>query len=139
MGTFHAGEALRICGLSYKQLDHTLRTGAMRDSAVSPKGAPRRFTERDLLALTLLADVLGAGVRASAVAPALRLVQDGHGIPRIERLTTAHVWTDGHHARLILRKQQQPLAARGLAYLLDLGAAAKRLRTSLRGLNEAAA
>jgi hypothetical protein len=136
---FHARDALRVAGLSYRQLDFCLRSGAIRPSRGGGRGSgsPRRFDWRDLLTLVLVGDVLRAGLRVRAVVPALLLVQRGHGLPPLDRIRNLCVWTDGSRAALVQRGRVigTPANAGPVAYLLDVAAAAERVRAGVNGLN----
>ncbi len=127
---FHARDALQISGLSYKQLDHCLRSGILRPSGGGGHGygSPRCFTQRDLVAIVLLSDVLRASIRVSAVAAALRYVQRGHGFPALTELGDAALMTDGTGVALVKGEPTSPWSStRRITYLLDLGGAAAKV------------
>lgn len=133
---FRARDAVRVSGLTYKQFDHTIRSGFMRPSGGGGRGrgSLRKFTMRDLLAFVLLADILRAGVPVRSVAPALQLVQRGQHLPPFEQLEQAAVWTNGRDARLV-RSGERPDArstSGAVNYLLNLGGAVRRLQDGLR-------
>jgi hypothetical protein len=130
---FRARVAVQASGLTYRQLDHSLRSGHLRKSRGGGhgSGSPRRFSLLDLLALALLHDALRAGVPMRVVAPALRLVQRGAGLPSVDRLSGTSIWTDGRQAAVV----PGPLAGSGhegvVRYVFDLGVVAERVRSRL--------
>lgn len=129
---FQAREALRISGLSYRQLDHVFRQKLLRLTGGGGSGVPRRFGVYDLVALALLRDALQAGIPARAVAPALRLIQQGHVLPALDRLAGTRVWCDGHAAKVVRAGAVAGKQSRSIAFLLDLGAVAERVNARLQ-------
>jgi hypothetical protein len=128
---FHAHDAVRVSGLSYKQIDYTLRSGWMRSRGGGQSGLPRIFNVYDLVAFSVLRAVLRSGVPARKVAAALRLVQRGGAHLRVDRLKDALLWTDGRAAALIRKGHSVPVKGRAVQYLLDIGAAAARVQARL--------
>jgi hypothetical protein len=132
---FFARDVIREAAITYRQLDFCLRSRAIRPSRGGGRGSGshRRFDWRDLLTLILVGDVLRAGLRVQAVAPALRLVQRGRGLPPLQRLRGIAVLTDGRRAVLIRRGRfDKTKRSAGVSYLLDVSAAAQRVRSKLR-------
>jgi DNA-binding transcriptional MerR regulator len=137
---FQARDVLRVTGLSYRQLDHCLRSGLMGFAGRScGRGRRRRFGVYDLIALTLLRNVLQAGVPAQAVAPALRLVQSGQSLPTLDRLHDTAVWTDGDVAVLTQTGERSPRSSEVISYVLDLGCAAAHVAFAIRELSRTTA
>jgi hypothetical protein len=130
---YEARDALRVARLTHRQMDHAIRSGVVWPTDGPGRGFFRQFSVRDLLALVLLGDVLRAGVRVQAVGPALRLIRRGR-LPELAALGGVSIWTDGHAARVVRRGERLGgrRAAAGVTYLLDVGAAAKRLRAELK-------
>jgi hypothetical protein len=129
---FTAGEVVRISGLTYRQLDHALRSGVMKPSGGggNGRGSPRRFSMRDLLALRVVWEVLRSGVLIRTVVPALRFIQRGRGLPSLENLGEAAVWTDGREVVFLIgesRHDARPSAS-AVTHLIDLSSAAKHVR-----------
>jgi hypothetical protein len=133
---FHAGDALRVSGLSYKQIDHTIRSGWLRDRGGGKSGLPRLFTRCDLVALAVLHDVLGARIPAGRVAPALRLIQRSR---RLNPMSGTLVWTDGRTATIVQRGEPVRMKPGTVHYVLDLGNAAQRVNERLEKLRKNAA
>lgn len=130
---YRARDAIRVSGLSYRQLDLCIRSGLIRPRGGGRgSGSPRHFSLNDLLALSLLHDVLRARIPARTVAPALRLVQRGNQIPGLEQLGDTSVWTDGRAAALMRKGGVAQKPARTIAYVLDLGAVAERVNLRLQ-------
>jgi hypothetical protein len=94
------------------------------------RGSPRRFSLRDLLVLRLVRDVLKSGVRVRTVMPALRFVQRGHGLPSLESLGEAAVWTDGREVVFLVSESRHDArrSTSAVTHLIDLSAAAKHVR-----------
>jgi hypothetical protein len=135
---YQARDAVRVSGLSYRQLDHCLRSGWMRSRGGEGSGSPRRFSLYDLLALALLHDVLHARIPARAVAPALRLVQRGERLPGLDQLGDTAVWTDGRTATLVrIGGIAQKATTRTVNYVLDLGGVAERVSARLERMTSA--
>jgi DNA-binding transcriptional MerR regulator len=139
---FFARDVTREAAITHRQLDFYLRSGAIRPSRGGGRGSGshRRFDWRDLLTLILVGEVLRAGLRVQAVAPALRLVQRGRCLPPLGRLRGIAVLTDGRRAVLVRRGRLLAKARRsaGVSYLLDVGAAAERVRQRIEALGRSA-
>ena len=136
-----ASEALRVSGLTYKQLDHVIRCGLLTPERASAtgRGHPRRFGVMDLLALTLVHELLRSGMPLRAMSHALRLVPRGRDGLLPEQLGEAFIWTDGRAAKLVRRSALSDAPSRPVFWILDLGAAAAQVRGRLRGTPRAAA
>ena len=136
MKAFRACDAIRVSRLTYRQFDHSIRQGFVRPSGGGGqgRGSPRQFTQRDLLALVLLADVLAAGVHVRAVAPALALVQRGRRLPPMDQLEGVAIVTDGRAAQVVRRGETVDRSSGTIAYVLDLGAVAERVNARLQEL-----
>ena len=133
-----ARDVARVTGLSYRQIDYCLRSGVLRPVSDSRgSGLPREFGLRGLLALSLLREVLRAGIPARVVGPALRLVQRGSGLPSLARLGGAVIWTDGHKAVLVREGRVDSSLPGTITYALNVGAVTARLRTRLEKNNTA--
>jgi hypothetical protein len=129
---YQARDAIRVSGLSYRQLDYCIRSGLMLSCGGGGHGFPRGFRLQDLLALALLREVLRAGIPARAVAPALRLVQRARGLPSLDQLGDTAVWTDGRAATLVRKGEVARKPTRTISYVLDLGTVAERVNARLQ-------
>jgi hypothetical protein len=71
------------------------------------------------------------------VIPALALVQRGHGLPPLDQLEQAVIWTDGKVAHLVQGGERPRRRSRSgaVSYLLHVGGAARRLRGELHEVN----
>jgi DNA-binding transcriptional MerR regulator len=88
---FHAGNTTKITELSYRQLDNIVRNRLLRPSrrAACGRGTVRSFSERDLIALRLTKEILGAGHRLGPFMHILRYVQHGRELPPLDQLEAA--------------------------------------------------
>jgi DNA-binding transcriptional MerR regulator len=129
---FHAGQAIKITGTSYRQLDNLVRNRLLRPSCsgASGRGSFRRFSARDLLALRVATEILGAGHHLGPFMHILRFVQDGRELPPIDQLDGKVLVSNGREAHVIDGAQinlSGKLEARSLIYVIELGAAARHV------------
>jgi hypothetical protein len=130
---FKAHDVVRASGLSYRQLDYSLRTGILRLSggSVCGYGVPRRFGLGDVVALAVLHDALDVGVAPSTVAPALRLVQRQVSERLLDRVRDTFVSTDGRRARFMKKGEVIEKTGGVVMYIFDLGAVVDRVQDRL--------
>jgi DNA-binding transcriptional MerR regulator len=141
--TYTAGDAVRIHGLRYRKVDDLLRSGLLKPSGGGGqgRGSPRRFTERDLLALRLARELLKAGIRPRKIAGLLRYVQRGRGFPPLNKLTNMALWTDGKQIVLIDKNKKAAISAsndRCVNYVIHLGPAADHVLRGIERINQTA-
>lgn len=139
---FVARDVVRLSGLSYRQVDHLLRTGVFRlGRAAGPgRGCPRQFSLREVLALALARDMLQAGLSPKVIATALRFVQRAAALPPLEELGAATMWTDGLDVVVSLdgAAETRPLS-KPVAHVIDLGSASRRVMGALAAMTGVAA
>lgn len=136
---YTAGLAIEISGLIYRELDNLVR-----DHGVVPSGAPaqgsgtrRRFTERDLVALTLTKNWLAAGQRIQPFLHVVRHVQRGRGLPPLNELEGKILLSDGSTVRVVDADALGICAAlkgHRVLYVIDIGAAARHVRERIAAL-----
>lgn len=131
-----AGQVLKVTGLSYRQLDNIVRNRRLRPSraAAHGRGTVRSFSERDLVALRLTKDILGAGHRLGPFMHLVRYVQHGRGMPPLAQLEGKVLVSNGREVRVIDGAKMslaRTLKARSVIYVVDLGAAVGHVRESI--------
>jgi hypothetical protein len=138
---YHAGNATRIAGLSYRQLDHIVRNRRLRPShaAAQGRGTVRGFTERDLIALRLVRAILHAGYRLGPFMHIIRYVQRGRGLPPIDKLEGKVLVSDGHKVHMVDGAKMNVstmLKAHHVVCVVDLGAAARHVHHRIEQLEQ---
>jgi hypothetical protein len=140
---YHAGTVTNLTGLSYRQLDHVVRNRHLRPScaAAHGRGTVRSFSERDLVALRLTKDILGAGHRLGPFMHIVRYVQRGRGLPPIHTLEGKVLVSNGREIRIVdgaKMNLSRTLEARSVIYVVDLGAAVRHVRQRIERLDQTA-
>lgn len=128
-----AGQVLKVTGLSYRQLDNVVRNRLLRPShaVAQGRGTVRSFNERDLVALRLTKDILGAGHRLGPFMHIVRYVQRGRGMPPLAQLEGKVLVSNGREVHVVDGSKMnlvRTLEARGVICVVDLGAAARHVR-----------
>ena len=136
---YTAGTTTKLTGLSYRQLDHVVRTRHLRPScaAAHGRGTVRSFSERDLVALRLTKDILGAGHRLGPWMHIVRYVQRGRGLPPVHTLENKVLVGNGREVRIVDGSKvnlARTLEARSVAYIVDIGAAVRHVRDRIERL-----
>jgi hypothetical protein len=130
---YTAGTTAKLTGLSYRQLDHVVRNRHLRPScaAAHGRGTVRSFSERDLVALRLTRDILGAGHRLGPFMHIIRYVQRGRALPPFHTLEDKVLVSNGRDVQIVDGSKlnlARTLEARRVAYVVDLGAAVRHVR-----------
>lgn len=130
---YSAGTATNLTGLSYRQLDHVVRNRHLRPNcaAAHGRGTIRGFSERDLVALRLTKDILDTGHRLGPFMHIIRYVQRGRGLPPLHTLEGKVLVSNGREVRIVdgtTMDLSRTLEARGVIYVVDVGAAARHVR-----------
>jgi DNA-binding transcriptional MerR regulator len=141
LAMYHAGNATKIAGLSYRQLDHIVRNRRLRPShtAAQGRGTVRSFTERDLVALRLVKTILDAGYRLGPFMHVVRYVQRGRGLPPIDKFEGKVLVSDGHKVHVVDGARMNVstmLKARAVLQVVDLGAAARHVHHRIERLEQ---
>jgi hypothetical protein len=140
---YQAGNAIKVTGLSYRQLDNIVRNRLLRPShaAAQGRGSVRSFNERDLVALRLTKDILGAGHRLGPFMHIVRFVQRGRGMPPLAQLEGKVLVSNGREVHVVDGSKMnlaRTLEARAVIYVVDLGAAARHVRHRIERIVEGA-
>lgn len=130
---YSSGATTKLTGLSYRQLDNIIRNRHLRPScaAAHGRGTVRSFSERDLIALRLTKDILGAGHRLGPFMHIVRYVQRGRGLPPVHTLGGKVLVSNGREVRIVDGTRMNlahTLEARGVIHVVDLGAAVRHVR-----------
>ncbi|XXY16796.1 MerR family transcriptional regulator [Sorangium sp. So ce216] len=130
---YYAGNATKITGLSYRQLDNVVRNRLLQPSrgAAHGRGTVRGFSERDLIALRLVKELLDAGHRLSPFMHMIRYVQHGRGLPPLDQLDGKVLVSSGrevHVADGAKMNLSGTLQTCRMLHVVDLGAAAGHVR-----------
>jgi len=139
---FTSGHAIRISGLTYRQLDHVVRNGHVRPThrGGTGRGTLRHFSARDLLALRLAKELLAAGHRLRPFKSLLQFVQRGRGLPPLDKLQSAVLFSDP--ARIVaLGSEESQISAsqtRCFSYVVHLGPAAEHVRIGIERISRTA-
>jgi DNA-binding transcriptional MerR regulator len=131
---FTAGQAGRLTGAAYKNMDYWARTGLLRPSiaAAAGSGSQRLYSFPDLVALKVVVRLRAAGISLQA----LRRVA-AHLQARTPPATFANVYlvSDGvdvyeRHGDELISTLRQPGQA-ALAWVIDMGAVVEELEAAL--------
>ena len=136
---FYAGKTIKITELSYRQLDNAVRNRLLQPSrgAARGRGTLRSFSERDLIALRLAKEILGAGHRLGPFMHIVRYVQHGRALPPIHKLEGKVLVSNGREVRIVDGARvnlSRTLETRSVIYVVDLGDAARRVREGIERL-----
>lgn len=137
---FYARHAIKVTGLSYRQLDNVVRNRLLRPSrgAAHGRGTVRSFSERDLVALRLTKEILGARHRLGPFMHILRFVQQGRELPPIYTLEGKVLVSNGREVRIVdgAKMNLSRTLARSVIYVVDLGAAVRHVRHRIDRLEQ---
>jgi hypothetical protein len=130
---YHAGTATKISGLSYRQLDNVVRNRLLQPSraAAQGRGTVRSFSERDLVALRLTKEILGAGHRLGPFMHIIRFVQHGRGVPPLDKIEGKVLVSNGTKVHVVDGAKMNLLATletRSVVYAVDLGAVVRHVK-----------
>ena len=125
---FHARHAIKVTGLSYRQLDNVVRNRLLRPSrgAAHGRGTVRSFSERDLVALRLTKQILGARHRLGPFMHILKFVQHGRELPALDKLEGKVLVSNGIKVHVVDgagMNLSTTLEARSVVFIVDLGGA----------------
>lgn len=139
---FYAGNTTKLTGLTYRQLDNVVRNRHLYPScrAACGRGTVRRFSQRDLVALRLAKEILGAGHDLGPFMHILRFVQRGRRLPPIHKLESTVLVSNGRNVRIVDRAKlnlSPTLEARSVVYVVNIGAAAGYVRERIERLAQA--
>lgn len=130
---YTARSTAKLTGLSYRQIDHVVRNRHLRPScaAAHGRGTVRGFSERDLIALRLVKELLDAGHRLGPFMHMIRYVQHGRGLPPLGQLEGKVLVSNGREAHVVDGAKMNlsgTLETRRMLHVVDLGAAAGHVR-----------
>jgi hypothetical protein len=139
----HAGNTTKVTGLSYRQLDNAVRNRLLQPSrgAAQGRGTLRSFSERDLIALRLAKEILGAGHRLGPFMHILRFVQHGRRLPPLDQLEGKVLVSNGSKVHVVdgaKMNLSRTLEACSLVYVVDLGAATRHVRHGIERITRTA-
>jgi DNA-binding transcriptional MerR regulator len=125
---YTAAQTSRLTGCTTAQLQSWERIGLVVPSEGAP-GAPRTYSFRDLVALRVVASLLGAGLALGRIRTALRyLVESGDDVAELRIVTDGEsVWACRDDGQILdaLRKGQ-------LALFVAVGSMAEEMETEVR-------
>ena len=135
---FSAGIITKVSGLSYRQVDNLVRNHGLRPSHMPARGrgTVRGFTERDAVAFMIAKKIIDAGHRLEPLLSALRYIQRSRTMPSLTKLEGKTIVCRGALVQLIdgRKTKLSTAAAMDVAYVIDLGAAAKHVRRGIERL-----
>ncbi len=141
--SFSAGEASRITGVSYRNLDHWARTKFIVPgvSEASGTGTERRYAFNDLVALRVARELREGGISTQALRSIVAKLSSMKGLEN--PLTESRLVVVGADVKLVsgceevvslLRRPGQSC----FAFMVDLGRTVEQIKTEVKALRAAA-
>lgn len=140
--SFSAGQASRVTGVPYRNIDHWARTKFIVPSIsdASGTGTERRYSFDDLVALRVARELRQAGVSTQALRRIVEFLKAKKGLRN--PLAETRLVVVGSDVQLVngCRELESLLSRPGqavFAFMLDLGRAVEEVRREVRSLQAA--